>query len=202
MRIVPYATSRCSCSRPAPDSTRRSQPRGIRSTATTACGAFRRRTRSRRRSAPCRSTTARLRSLAQVGTTDGYVFINIETGKPYTTVVKAALAHNAAAVIFVHKHPSGVAQLSRADELLQVGKSVAARNCSGAKRAPTPANQRSVWAAAGIWLRPPECTSAYVDRTEHAKHPKATECRRRIARRCSRSTIFLPSIGSTSAART
>jgi transposase-like protein len=35
-----------------------------------------------------------------------------------------------------------------------------------------------------------------------AKYLKATECRRRIARRCSRSTIFLPSIGSTSAART
>lgn len=33
-------------------------------------------------------------------------------------VVAKALAHNAAAVIFVHNHPSGVAEPSRADELL------------------------------------------------------------------------------------
>jgi DNA repair protein RadC len=33
-------------------------------------------------------------------------------------VVKAALATNAAAVIFAHNHPSGVAQPSQADELL------------------------------------------------------------------------------------
>jgi len=33
-------------------------------------------------------------------------------------VVKAALAHNAAAVIFAHNHPSGVAEPSRADGLL------------------------------------------------------------------------------------
>ena len=33
-------------------------------------------------------------------------------------VVKAALAHNAAALIFAHNHPSGVAEPSRADELL------------------------------------------------------------------------------------
>ena len=33
-------------------------------------------------------------------------------------VVKAALAHNAAAVIFAHNHPSGIAEPSRADELL------------------------------------------------------------------------------------
>ena len=33
-------------------------------------------------------------------------------------VVKAALRHNAAAVIFAHNHPSGVAQPSQADELL------------------------------------------------------------------------------------
>ena len=33
-------------------------------------------------------------------------------------IVKAALAVNAAAVIFAHNHPSGVAQPSRADELL------------------------------------------------------------------------------------
>ena len=33
-------------------------------------------------------------------------------------IVKAALARNAAAVIFAHNHPSGVAQPSRADELL------------------------------------------------------------------------------------
>ncbi|HVF62592.1 MAG TPA: DNA repair protein RadC [Casimicrobiaceae bacterium] len=33
-------------------------------------------------------------------------------------VVKAALAHNAAAVILAHNHPSGVAEPSRADEIL------------------------------------------------------------------------------------
>src|SRR6266542_5733080 len=33
-------------------------------------------------------------------------------------VVKAALRHNAAAVIFAHNHPSGVAEPSRADETL------------------------------------------------------------------------------------
>jgi DNA repair protein RadC len=33
-------------------------------------------------------------------------------------VVKAALAHNAAAMILAHNHPSGVAEPSRADELL------------------------------------------------------------------------------------
>src|SRR5688500_7606773 len=33
-------------------------------------------------------------------------------------IVKAALSHNAAAVIFAHNHPSGVAQPSQADELL------------------------------------------------------------------------------------
>jgi DNA repair protein RadC len=32
--------------------------------------------------------------------------------------VKAVLKHNAAAVIFAHNHPSGVAEPSRADELL------------------------------------------------------------------------------------
>jgi len=33
-------------------------------------------------------------------------------------VVKAALRHNAAAIVFAHNHPSGVAEPSRADELL------------------------------------------------------------------------------------
>jgi len=33
-------------------------------------------------------------------------------------IVRAALAHNAAAVIFAHNHPSGVAEPSRADEVL------------------------------------------------------------------------------------
>ena len=33
-------------------------------------------------------------------------------------VVKAALKHNAAAVIFAHNHPSGIAEPSRADEML------------------------------------------------------------------------------------
>jgi len=32
--------------------------------------------------------------------------------------VKATLRHNAAAVIFAHNHPSGVAEPSRADEAL------------------------------------------------------------------------------------
>jgi DNA repair protein RadC len=33
-------------------------------------------------------------------------------------VVKCALAHNAAAVIFAHNHPSGVAEPSHADQVL------------------------------------------------------------------------------------
>jgi DNA repair protein RadC len=33
-------------------------------------------------------------------------------------VVKCALRHNAAAVIFSHNHPSGVAEASQADELI------------------------------------------------------------------------------------
>ncbi len=33
-------------------------------------------------------------------------------------IVKLALQHNAAAVIFAHNHPSGIAEPSRADELL------------------------------------------------------------------------------------
>ena len=33
-------------------------------------------------------------------------------------VVKRALHHNAASVIFAHNHPSGIAQQSQADELL------------------------------------------------------------------------------------
>jgi DNA repair protein RadC len=33
-------------------------------------------------------------------------------------IVKRSLAHNAAAVIFAHNHPSGLAEPSRADELL------------------------------------------------------------------------------------
>jgi DNA repair protein RadC len=41
-----------------------------------------------------------------------------ETGVYPREVVKAALRHNAAAVIFAHNHPSGVAEPSRADELL------------------------------------------------------------------------------------
>jgi len=41
-----------------------------------------------------------------------------QTGVYPREVVKAALAHNAAAVVFAHNHPSGVAEPSRADELL------------------------------------------------------------------------------------
>ena len=33
-------------------------------------------------------------------------------------IVKSALAHNAAAVLFAHNHPSGIAEPSQADELL------------------------------------------------------------------------------------
>jgi DNA repair protein RadC len=33
-------------------------------------------------------------------------------------VVKAALAHNAASILFAHNHPSGVMEPSRADELI------------------------------------------------------------------------------------
>jgi DNA repair protein RadC len=33
-------------------------------------------------------------------------------------VVKAALAHNAAALVFAHNHPSGIAEPSHADEIL------------------------------------------------------------------------------------
>ena len=33
-------------------------------------------------------------------------------------VVKRALAHNAAAVVFAHNHPSGIAEPSQADELI------------------------------------------------------------------------------------
>jgi DNA repair protein RadC len=33
-------------------------------------------------------------------------------------VVRQALAHNAASLIFAHNHPSGVAEPSRADELI------------------------------------------------------------------------------------
>ena len=33
-------------------------------------------------------------------------------------VVKYAISHNAAAVIFAHNHPTGVAQPSRADEMI------------------------------------------------------------------------------------
>lgn len=36
-------------------------------------------------------------------------------------IVKQALRHNAAALIFAHNHPSGVAEPSRADELLTTG---------------------------------------------------------------------------------
>ncbi len=35
-------------------------------------------------------------------------------------IVKVALRHNAGAVIFAHNHPSGIAEPSRADELLTV----------------------------------------------------------------------------------
>ena len=47
-------------------------------------------------------------------------------------VVKCALRHNAAAVIFAHNHPSGVAEPSQADELI----TEAASRCIGAGRHP------------------------------------------------------------------
>ena len=39
-------------------------------------------------------------------------------GKSPREVVKRALHHNAAAMIFAHNHPSGLAEPSRADEML------------------------------------------------------------------------------------
>ncbi len=42
----------------------------------------------------------------------------IQTAVYPREVVKTALARNAAAVIFAHNHPSGVAEPSRADEQL------------------------------------------------------------------------------------
>jgi len=42
----------------------------------------------------------------------------IQTSVYPREVVKRALHHNAAAVIFAHNHPSGVAEPSQADELL------------------------------------------------------------------------------------
>ena len=41
-----------------------------------------------------------------------------ETSVYLREVVKRALHHNAASVIFAHNHPSGIAQQSQADELL------------------------------------------------------------------------------------
>src|SRR3569832_1322605 len=41
-----------------------------------------------------------------------------QTSVYFREIVKGALAANAAAVIFAHNHPSGVAQPSQADELL------------------------------------------------------------------------------------
>ena len=45
-------------------------------------------------------------------------FMALFLDSQHRQVVKAALACNAAAVIFAHNHPSGVAEPSRADELL------------------------------------------------------------------------------------
>jgi DNA repair protein RadC len=42
----------------------------------------------------------------------------IQTSVYPREVVKSTLARNAAAVVFAHNHPSGVAEPSRADELL------------------------------------------------------------------------------------
>ena len=42
----------------------------------------------------------------------------VETSAYPREVVKTALKHNAAACVFAHNHPSGIAKPSRADELL------------------------------------------------------------------------------------
>jgi DNA repair protein RadC len=70
---------------------------------------------ARRRSSRCCSSTVQhrlivLRELFQGTLTQTSVYPR--------EVVKAALAHNAAAVILAHNHPSGVAEPSRADEYL------------------------------------------------------------------------------------
>lgn len=58
---------------------------------------------------------AQNRVLAQEGMFEGTL---TQTSVYPREVVKRALHHNAASVIFAHNHPSGVAQQSRADEML------------------------------------------------------------------------------------
>ena len=53
-----------------------------------------------------------------VGTEEAFRGTLTQTSVYPREIVKKALARNAAAVIFAHKHPSGVAQPSQADELL------------------------------------------------------------------------------------
>ena len=45
------------------------------------------------------------------------IFVSARTGQGLD-VLRQALAHNAAAVILAHNHPSGVAEPSQADELI------------------------------------------------------------------------------------
>jgi len=58
-----------------------------------------------------------------------------ETSVDPREVVKAALRHNAAALIFAHNHPSGLAEPSRADELLTqaLKQALALVDCKGAR---------------------------------------------------------------------
>lgn len=53
-----------------------------------------------------------------IGFQEAFVGTLTQTSVYPREIVKAALARNAAAVIFAHNHPSGVAQPSQADELL------------------------------------------------------------------------------------
>jgi DNA repair protein RadC len=53
-----------------------------------------------------------------IGTEESFRGTLTQTSVYPREIVKAALAANAAAVIFAHNHPSGVAQPSQADELL------------------------------------------------------------------------------------
>jgi len=67
-------------------------------------------------------------------------------------IVKAALKHNAAAVIFGHNHPSGVAQPSQADELLtrQLKESLALVDCRALDHFVVAGNQSISFAERGL----------------------------------------------------
>ena len=76
---------------------------------------------SRSRGASLRSVRRACSSTARIGCSRAEELFRgtlAQTSVYPREVVKAALARNAAAVIFAHNHPSGVAEPSRADELL------------------------------------------------------------------------------------